>query len=71
MLEAEVPLKAMVCVFLESSVASALVSRDADDDAQNMTGPSSLYLGVYKSSGPSKAGVTSPDVDGGARETMT
>ena len=59
MLEADAPpppSKAMSGII---GVASALVSRDADDDAQDMVGLSR----VYKSSGPSNAGVTSPDVD--------
>ena len=56
-----------VCVSGIISVASALVSRDADDDAQDMVRLSR----VYKSSGPSHAGVTSPDVDDDVGETIT
>ena len=45
-------------------VAGMLVSRDADDDTQDMVG-----LGrAYKSSGSSSAGVKSPGVDADAGE---
>jgi len=56
-----------MCVSGVIGVASVLVSIDADDDAQDMIGPSR----VYKSSGSSNAGTTSPDVDDVADEITT
>ena len=52
------------CVPGVVGVAGMLVSRDADDDTQDMVG-----LGrAYKSSGSSSAGVKSPGVDADAGE---